>query len=153
MGGGREYKMSKDKYKHSSLKKKSGFLYKEKFSIENSKVFLIGLIVCFHIIPLIFLAFGDMGKQMLISIGMLILNPIFIMAILLFYGIRVGFNFKLPLIAAVLSTASVGMYYLDPNQEEYLFYLFQTVVVMFCVYLILALGFTIIGAAIKQRIS
>ncbi len=90
---------------------------------------------------------------MLNSLGMLVMNPIFIMAILLFYGVRVGFNMKMPLLTAVISGASVGMYYLDPEQEAYLFYLFQTVVVMFCVYLILAVGFELIGAAIKRRIS
>lgn len=145
--------MSKNKYKYSSLKKKQGVIHKEKFTFDNSKVFLTGLIICFHIIPLFFLAFGDMGKQMLNSLGMLVMNPIFIMAILLFYGVRVGFNMKMPFLTAVISGASVGMYYLDPEQEAYLFYLFQTVVVMFCVYLILAVGFELIGAAIKRRIS
>lgn len=100
--------MSKNKYKYSSLKKKQGVIHKEKFTFDNSKVFLTGLIICFHIIPLL---------------------------------------------TAVISGASVGMYYLDPEQEAYLFYLFQTVVVMFCVYLILAVGFELIGAAIKRRIS
>ena len=46
--------MSKNKYKYSSLKKKQGVIHKEKFTFDNSKVFLTGLIICFHIIPLFF---------------------------------------------------------------------------------------------------
>lgn len=145
------YIMSKNKYKYNSLKSKPGILHKEKFSVANSKTFLMVLIVCFHILPLIFLAFGEAGKQMLVSTGMLILNPVLIMAILLFYGVKVGFNFKMPLLTAFLSTASVGMYYLNPEQQAYLFYLFQTVIVMFFVYFILALIFVAAGAAINQK--
>lgn len=145
--------MSKNKYKYSSLKKKPGIIYKEPFSFDAAKIFLAGLIVSFHIVPLVFLAFGDSGRQMLLSIGMLILNPVLIMAIMMFYGMRVGFNFKLPLIAALLSAASVGMYYLDPDQEQYLFYLFQSVSVMFFVYFIIAVISDLVGAAIKQKLQ
>lgn len=144
---------SKNKYKpqknYSSLNN-SSMIVRGEFSFETSKWFLVTVIVAFHILPLIFLAFGDTGRQMLNTICMLYLNPILIFVIMLLYGVRMGFNFKMPIICTLLEAASIAMYYTSAAQEDYIFYTVQSTIVMFIVYGIISYVSTLIGAFIKH---
>lgn len=142
---------SKNKYKvQKSSLKSSSMIVRESFAFETSKWFLAAIIVAFHIMPLIFLAFGDTGRQLLNTICMLYLNPILIFVIMLLYGVRLGFNFKMPVICALLEAASIAMYYTSTAQEDYIFYTIQSTVVMFIVYGVISYISTAIGAFIKH---
>lgn len=139
-----KYKVPKSSLNDSSMIVRSGFAF------ESSKWFIAAIIVAFHILPLVFLVFGDTGRQMLNTICMLYLNPILIFVIMLLYGVRIGFNFKMPIVCALIEAASIAMYYTSTAQEDYLFYTIQSTVVMFIVYAVISYISTAIGAFIKH---
>lgn len=93
---------------------------------------------------------GDTGRQILSSVFIVYLNLILVFVIMLFYGVRVGFNFKMPVICTLLAAASIAMYYTTPSQEDYLMYTIQSTVVMFVVYGVISYISTAIGALIKH---
>lgn len=144
---------SKNKYKpqkrYGSLKS-DGMIIRGAFSMETAKWFVVALLVVFHILPLVFLAFGDIGKNLLSTVCMTYLNPTCIFVILMIYGVRVGFNFKMPMLATVIAAASIAMYYTDVHQEAYVYYTFVSTLVMFFVYGIFSFVSAIIGAFIKH---
>lgn len=144
---------SKNKYKpqkrYGSLKN-DGLIIRGEFSMETAKWYLVATIVAFHILPLLFLAFGDVGRQLLRTVCMTYLNPLLLFVILLLYGVRVGFNVKMPLLTTVISTASIAMYYTDVNQNEYVYYTVISTIVMLFVYAIFSFVSDVIGAFIKH---
>lgn len=136
-----------------------------KFTIDSAKMYLIALLICFHIVPLIFVIVGDMGRQILTNMFMLVLNPILIFVILFFYGIRLGFNFKMPLISGIITTASILMYYdfgdvasnasqsaMASAVESMMTHAVQSAIIMFIVYTLFSYGSALIGAFVKRYI-
>lgn len=95
---------------YRSLKRKKETFVRNPFDMNSAKVYLIIMMVLFHIVPLIFKAFGDVGEQMYVGMFAVMINPMAIFAIMLFYGIRVGLNFKMPAICAGLELLSLFMY-------------------------------------------
>ncbi len=144
---------SKNKYKpqkrYGSLKNE-GMIIRGEFSMDTAKWYVVGLLVIFHILPLVFLAFGDMGKQLLSTVCMTFLNPICIFVIMFLYGMRIGFNFKMPILSTIISAASIAMYYTDVSQDAYVYYAVISTLVMFFVYGIFSYGSAIIGGFIKH---
>ena len=114
--------------------------------MENAKGYLIVILLCFHILPLVFLAFGQLGTELLTQACMVYFNPMFLFAALLIYGIKIGFNFKMPLLASIFSGASVMMYY---NFQNMSFKVMATLI-MFIVYAIFAFGSIVLGSFIKR---
>lgn len=144
---------SKNKYKpqkrYGSLKNE-GMIIHGDFSMETAKWYIVAAIISFHIVPLAFLAFGDVGRQLLSTVCMTYLNPMLLFIILLLYGVRVGFNVKMPLLTTLISTASIAMYYIDVNQSDYVYYTVISTVVMLFVYAIFSFVSDVIGAFIKH---
>lgn len=144
----KEYKPST---KYRSLKNE-GMLVRGAFTMDSAKVYIALIIAAFHILPLCFVAFGETGKQLLTMYCMTIINPIIVFMIMLIYGVRIGFNFKMPLLCTVIAAVSIVMYY-DFNtdvSEGILYYPLVAATIMFFVYGILAYVSNIIGAFIKH---
>lgn len=128
--------------------KKGGIIVTGKFSIEEAKMYIAAALIMFHIIPLFFVFWGEMGRLLLLQIFMFMLNPLFIFCVNMFHAIRLGFSFKFVGIVAALSTLSIFMYYeVEPGM------LFQTVFLCFCVYLIFAFVSEILGGMIKKLLG
>jgi hypothetical protein len=146
----------KKKYKPSgeyqSLNGKSGMIVLEKFSMETSKWYIVATLIAFHILPLCFVAFGEIGKNLLTMYCMTIINPIMIFTIMLLYGVRVGFNGKMPALCTVISALSIMMYYdlSFDSPEGVLYNTLLSTVVMFFVYGIFSYVSSVIGAFIKH---
>ena len=149
--------MSKSKNSRKAVKGKSlndnPIIPRGEFSIETAKNHLIAVIICFHILPLVFLAFGDEGRELLQTGCLVYLNPMFIFVIMLLYGVRIGFNFKMPIITTLLAAASVAMYYTKPEQADYVYYTLTSTAVMFFVYCFFSYLSTVAGAIIKHFIT
>ena len=83
---------SKNKYKpqkrYGSLKNE-GMIIRGEFSMDTAKWYVVGLLVIFHILPLVFLAFGDMGKQLLSTVCMTFLNMYICYNVFVWYEDRV----------------------------------------------------------------
>lgn len=131
-----------------SLKKKSGVIAKEKFSMETSKMYVAAGIICFHILPLAFIFMGEAGQQILMTVFLATLNPLMIFCICLFHAFRLGFCFKFPLIMTVLSAMSVVMYhdYLDGG-------VLMAGMVFFIVYAVLCFVAELFGGFLKKLIG
>lgn len=91
------------------LKEKETFVSRNDFNVDDSKVYIIATIIMFHIVPLIFMAFGETGKAMY---AMLYVagNNLFLAINAMIYGIKKGYDFKFPLIMSVLAALSVVFY-------------------------------------------
>ena len=118
------------------------------FSFEDSKLYIAALIFLFHIVPLAFIVGGDMGQKVLNTYGMVMFNPIIIATSMLIYGIKQGFNSKMPLICMLLSVISLPMYYSFAN----LAYMLMSIIIFIIVYGLYAFGAVWIGALIKQKL-
>lgn len=86
-------------------------LAKAQFSSEKAQPYILATIIIFHILPLILMICGPIGKTLLESNMRLYVNPVLIAAISLVYGIKIGFNAKMPLFSTLLAAASTVMYY------------------------------------------
>lgn len=146
----------KNKYKPSTKNYKSlksdGMIIRGDFRVEKAKGYIMAVIIAFHILPLCFVAFGETGKQLLTLYCMTIINPLMIFAIMMLYGVRVGFNFKMPLLCTLISAISIMMYYdFGSNAAEgILYYPLVSTAVMFFVYGIFSYASNLIGAFIKH---
>ena len=87
------------------------FIKRGKFETETAKMYLIALLITFHIIPIIFVCMGEKGVVVLYSIFLNMINIIVLFIVGVFYGIRIGYNFKFPLIMTVISFLSYLFYY------------------------------------------
>ncbi|MGN1116376.1 MAG: hypothetical protein ACI4TH_07405 [Candidatus Ornithomonoglobus sp.] len=143
------YKPSTKNYK--SLKN-DGMIIRGDFKAETAKGYIIAVIIAFHILPLCFVVFGEIGKQLLTLYCMTIINPVMIFVIMLLYGVRVGFNCKMPILCTFVSAISIMMYYdFGSNAAEgVLYYPLVSTVVMFFVYGIFSYASNLIGAFIKH---
>lgn len=140
--------MSK-KDRRKKLVKKESMLAKNEFTVDDSKIYIIATIIMFHILPLIMALMGESGQLLLLQTFLMMLNPIFISIAGLIYGIRKGFNVKLPLFMGVIALASIPMYY----KLDTLAYIAQTTLVMGIVYLIFAYASTAIGALLRKFLN
>ncbi len=143
------YKPSAKNYK--SLKN-DGMIIRGDFKMETAKGYIIAAIIAFHILPLCFVVFGEIGKRLLTMYCMTIINPLMVFSIMLLYGVRVGFNFKMPILCTLISAVSIMMYYdFSSNAAEgILYYPLVSTVVMFFVYGIFSYASNLIGAFIKH---
>lgn len=138
--------MSK-KNRRKTLPKQEGIIRRGEFGLDDSKIYIIITIVMFHILPLVFIMLGENGKTIL-GMSYVTSNPIFLAIAGLIYGIRKGFNFKFPLIMAVLSVLSVIMYG-DFGAEMAI----ASPVVLGIVYLIFSFGATAMGGFVKRAFN
>ena len=128
------------------LKKIGSFLPVSKFSMENAKLYVIAVIICFHILPMIFVFMGPTGQSVLLNMFMFMINPMLIFGISFFYGVRLGFEWKFPLIFGILSTASIVMYYNFSDMN----YLLLSAILCAVVYTLFAYLFALFGAFVKK---
>lgn len=140
--------MSK-KNRRKTLIKKESVIAKNEFSMDDSKVYIITTIIMFHIMPLVLVMMGESGQLLLLQTFLMMLNPIFISLASLIYGIRKGFNVKMPLFMGIIALASIPMYY----QFDGIGYLIQTTIIMGIVYLIFAFAATAIGAFLRKFLN
>lgn len=136
--------MSK-KLRRKALKpQKEGFISKNDFSFDDSKVYILLTIAMFHIIPLLFIMMGENGKLML-AFMYPTTNPIFLGIAGLIYGMKEGFNFKFPAIMFVLAVLSVIMYGEFEAEMSIV-----TPVILGIVYLIFSFASTVIGGILSK---
>ena len=117
------------------------------FSTENSKTYILVTIILFHVLPFILALIGDMGKMILTHLFMFYLNPLIVFATLFVYGLRVGFNAKVPLIVTLLASVSLIMYYsIEPDLAHYVL----TFLLGVCVFAIMGFLGILAGAFVKH---
>ena len=122
------------------------------YSAETAKYYILAVILIFHILPLVLKLCGSAGASLLNFNMRIYVNPMAVLAILLIYGIKLGFNFKMPLFATLLASASTIMYYqidVDP-QQGLLFYYFQNFSLFFVLYAVMAFVGILAGSLIKK---
>ena len=135
-----------------NLKKESGFLPRAAYSQETAKYYILATIIIFHILPLVLKLCGPVGQSLLNSNMRLYINPMAMVAILLVYGIRLGFNVKMPMFTTLLSAASTIMYYtIEIDKEQgILYYYFLSSAFFFVIYGIMAFIGVFFGALIRR---
>lgn len=136
--------MSK-KNRRKTLVKKEGFVRKGDFNADDSKVYIIATLIMFHIVPLIFISFGEVGKEMYSQAFYLSANVLFLSITGVIYGIKKGFNAKFPLIMSVLAILSL-VFYGEFSVEMAL----AGRVLFGCAYLIWSYVTTILGGFLKK---
>lgn len=129
--------------------RKKSFIPKAKFDMDNAKIYIIAALIIFHILPLIFVFMGESGQSVLTNMFMFTVNPMMIFGVAFFYGVRLGFEWKFPLILAVISSASIFMYYdfADVN------YLILSSMLCLIVYTLFSFVFALAGALVKKMIG
>jgi hypothetical protein len=133
-----------------SLKKKDGGPIRTgKFSVDESRVYITAGIICFHILPLLFVFMGETGQQILLNLFLVIMNPMFLFCLCCFHACRLGFCVKFPLLMGVLSTLSVMMYYSGMDAKSKII----TVFTMMIVYMVFAFCSELIGGFLKKVIG
>ena len=135
-----------------NLKKESGFLPRAVYSQETAKYYIIATLLVFHILPLVLKLCGPIGQSLLNSNMRIYINPMAVLAILLVYGIKLGFNVKMPMFTTLLSAASTIMYYaIEVDKEKgILYYYFLSFASFFVIYGIMAFMGAFFGALIKR---
>lgn len=131
------------------IKKNGSLLPTAKFSMENAKLYLAAILICFHILPMIFVFMGPTGQSVLLNMFMFMVNPMLIFGISFFYGVRIGFEWKFPLISGILATASIVMYYNFDSMN----YLILSAMLCAIVYTLFAYLFVLFGAFIKKLLG
>lgn len=120
------------------------------FSTETAKLYIVFSILVFHILPLIFVFMGETGMQILFNMFLFTINIVMLFGIGLFYGVKIGFNFKFPLLLSLLAVLSYVFYYnskfIFQNPENYV----MTGIIMLIVYLIFSFASTAAGGWVKR---
>ena len=135
-----------------NLKKESEFLPRAVYSQETAKYYIIATILIFHILPLVLKLCGPIGQSLLNTNMRLYINPMAVLAILLVYGIKLGFNAKMPMFTTLLSAASTIMYYtIEIDKEQgILYYYFLSFAFFFVIYGIMSFMGVFFGALIRR---
>lgn len=134
----------------NKLKKKGGGpIACSKFSLEESKMYVVATLICFHILPLLFVFWGETGQNILVSVFMLVLNPLLIFSVCCFHACRLGFCFKFPALSGALAALSILMYYDGIAPEMKLVSTFIALIV----YLIIAFASELMGGFFKKMIG
>ena len=126
------------------------FIRRGKYSTEESKVYLIVAIIVFHILPLMFVFMGEAGAIIMQTTLLYTVNVLFLFGIGTFYGIRIGYNFKFPLILTVISFMSYIIYYSSGYIFESIYYYVMTGVITFIVYALFSFFSTAFGGWAKR---
>lgn len=132
------------------LGKDAHFIRRGKYSTEEAKTYLIVAIAVFHILPLMFVFMGETGAIAMQTTLLYTVNVMFLFGIGVFYGIRVGYNFKFPLILTVISFMSYVIYYSNGYIFENVYYYIMTGVITFIVYALFSFVSTAIGGWAKR---
>ncbi len=122
------------------------------FSQQTVKWYVLALILLFHIMPLLLLACGKTGIQIMDNLLSVYLNPMIVFAVMLIYGVREGWSLKMCLIATILSSISMLMYYsseFDP-EKGLLYYPLVSFSLAFFAYGIMGFIGDLLGAFIKH---
>ena len=135
--------MSK-KNRRKSLVQKETLLPRGEFDVNDSKIYLILALVVFHVLPLIFIAFGEKGKLMY-DMTYMTINTMFLAIAGIIYGMKKGFNFKMPLIFVALAALSL-IFYAEFSAEMAV----TGRLVFIITYLIIAFGAVVLGAFLKK---
>jgi hypothetical protein len=136
------------KLKKGLNEKKSSIIVTGPFSIDNAKMYIAATLIMFHIIPLLFVFWGEVGRQLLLTTFMFMLNPLFIFCVNMFHAVRMGFSWKFVLIVAFLAALSIFMYY-----EVAEGMIAQTVALCFIVYFIFAMVSEALGGFLKRLLG
>lgn len=120
------------------------------FKMETAKMYIVFTLLVFHILPLIFVFMGETGMQILFTVFLFTVNIVMLFAIGLFYGIKIGFNFRFPALLALLAVLSYVFYY----NSAYIFndavnYV-TTGIIAAIVYVIFAFVSTAVGGFTKR---
>lgn len=126
------------------------FIRRGKYSTEEAKVYLIVALIVFHIVPLMFVFMGEAGAVAMQTTLLYTVNVLFLFGIGVFYGIRVGYNFKFPLILTIISFMSYVIYYSNGYIFENVYYYVMTGVITFIVYALFSFVSTAIGGIAKK---
>ena len=117
------------------------------FTTENSRIYILVTIILFHVLPFILALIGDTGKMILTHLFMFYMNPLIVFGTLFVYGLRVGFNAKMPLVVTLLASVSLIMYYsIEPDLAHYVL----TFLLGFCVFAIMSFLGAVAGAFVKH---
>ncbi len=126
------------------------FIGRGNFEISTAKMYIVVLLIVFHIIPLLFAFMGTSGMKLLMNVFLYTINVIAIFGIGLLYGIKVGYNFKFPLIMTVISVLSFVFYYNDNTIFSTPVNYIQTGLITIIVYTVFSFLATLIGGALKK---
>ena len=117
------------------------------FTAENSKLYILVTIILFHVLPFILALIGDTGKMILTHLFMFYMNPLIVFGTLFVYGLRVGFNAKMPLVVTLLAAMSLIMYYsIEPDLAHYVL----TFLLGICVFAVMGFLGAVAGAFVKH---
>lgn len=120
-----------------------------KFEMETAKMYIVFAIIVFHIVPLIFVFMGTTGVAVMMNMFLYTFNIIFLAGVCIFYGIRIGFNFKFPIVISVIAILSYLFYYYNSEIWEDVNYV-MTGVIFTIVYALFSFGATVVGGWLKR---
>lgn len=142
----------RDLKKYNKDSRESGIVPRGAFNADTSKVYILIAILAFHILPLILALVHQTSNAYLNSVFMFYFDPIIIFALLLVYGIKIGFNFKMPLLTTVLAAISTIMYYHSETGAEMgiLYYPLLTLALALLAYGVTAFLGILAGAVIRH---
>ena len=136
-----------------SLNEDTRIIKRGKFEMETAKLYLVIALIVFHIVPLVFVFMGEVGLATLMNMFLYTINIIFLFVIGVFYGIRIGFNFKFPLVMIVISVLSYVFYYnskiLFPSEDGAIYYI-MTGMITFIVYSVFSFFSVVLGGWLKR---
>ena len=132
------------------LNEDTHFIKRGKFEMETAKIYLIIALIVFHIVPLAFVFMGETGLNVLFNMFLYTINTIFLFGIGLFYGIRVGYNFKFPLVLTLISVLSFVFYYNSDMIFNDANYYIMTGIITLIVYAVFSFLFTAAGGWLKR---
>ena len=121
-----------------------------KFEMETAKIYLIIALIIFHIVPLGFVFMGETGLSVLFNMFLYTINTIFLFVLGVFYGIRVGYNFKFPLVLTVISVLSFVFYYNSDTIFNDANYYIMTGIITLIVYAVFSFLSTALGGWLKR---
>lgn len=121
-----------------------------KFEMETAKMYLVIALIVFHIVPLIFVFMDATVLAAIMQMLLFTVNIIFLFGIGLFYGIRIGFNFKFPLVLLVISVLSYVFYYNNAELFENANYYIMTGMIVAIVYAVFSFLSTALGGWLKR---
>ena len=133
-----------------SLNEDTHIIKRGKFEMETAKIYLVISLLIFHIVPLVFVFMGEVGFATLMNMFLYTINVIFLFVIGLFYGIRIGFNFKFPLVMLVISILSYVFYYNSAVLFTDANYYVMTGMITFVVYAVFSFFSVVLGGWLKR---
>lgn len=142
----------RDIKKYNKDRSDSAIIPRGAFSADTAKVYILISILAFHILPLVLALMKQTSNAYLNSVFMFYFDPIIIFALLLVYGIKIGFNAKMPLLTTALAAISTIMYYHSGTDAEMgiLYYPLLTLVLALLAYGVTAFLGILAGSLIRH---